>query len=249
MWATDSTGTPSLTARHVEHEGGQVARALGCRASRRTETADPPHGRHAAPDTDARIAWADGHVHIVRDTLNADAEHAIYWDNENRGLLTGHPVARTNEVTAKGDSIQSGLATTRSSGAGGGDARIDFTSADTASKGETNSLRRPVSRSTSKERADSSCHGQRREPLRGSAPPGKIPEDNVRAAARSTSTSPRTRWTARSSGKSQRRVPLRAQPRRHGVGQRARHLPRQPDRVPARAAQDPHRRQCRAGLP
>src|SRR5262249_50383774 len=133
-------------------------------------------------NTDARIAWADGHVHIVRDTLNADAEHAIYWDQENRGILTGNPVARTNEVKALGDTIHVWTRNNEIERAVAvGQARIALTRADTASRGETNSLTaQRIDVFFSKERADSlHATGDAVNRYAAAPKPGKIPEDNV----------------------------------------------------------------------
>jgi lipopolysaccharide transport protein LptA len=185
VWAADSTGTLVLTAHHVEYDRtGMVARALGSPKLTRKDgnRLTVLIGDTLRVNTDARIAWADGHVHIVRDTLNADADHAIYWDKENRGVLTGNPVARTNEVTAKGDTIH---VFTRNNeidrAVAVGRARIDFTSADTASRGETNQLTaRRIEVFFSKERADSlHATGEAENRYTGGPRPGKIPEDNV----------------------------------------------------------------------
>ena len=185
VWATDSSGTLVLTARHLEYDReAQIARALGgpklTRAEKGRQTVLT--GDTLRLDTDRRIAWADGHVHIERDTLTAEAEHAIYWDRENRGMLVGNPVARTNEVTARGDTlhvftkdneIERAIAV--------GQARIDFTSADTVSRGETNGLTaRRIEMFFSKENADSlHATGDAVNRYLGAPKAGKLPEDNV----------------------------------------------------------------------
>ncbi|HKA23548.1 MAG TPA: putative LPS assembly protein LptD [Candidatus Eisenbacteria bacterium] len=185
VWGADSSGNLILTAQHVEYDrDGQLARALGSPHLTRHDQGRTTvlTGDTLRLDTDQRIAWADGHVHIVRDTLNADAEHAIYWDKENRGLLTGNPVARTDEVTARGDTIHIWTRDNEIDRAVAlGEARIDFTSADTASKGETNSLTASrIEVFFSKERADSLHATGEAENRYAAAPkPGKIPEDNV----------------------------------------------------------------------
>lgn len=185
VWATDSTGTLVLTARHMEYDRvAQIARALGAPKLTRTESGRQTvlTGDTLRLDTDRRIAWADGHVHIVRDTLTAEGEHAIYWDRENRGVLVGNPVAHTNEVTARGDTlhvftrdneIERAIAV--------GQARIDFTSADTVSRGETNGLTaRRIEMFFSHEAADSlHATGDAENRYRGAPKAGKLPEDNV----------------------------------------------------------------------
>jgi lipopolysaccharide assembly outer membrane protein LptD (OstA) len=185
VWAADSTGTLVLTARHVEYDrDGQVARALGSPRLTRQDKGRQTvlTGDTLRLNTDQRVAWADGHVHIVRDTLNAEGDHAIYWDKESRGLLTGTPVAHTNEVTARGDTIHVWTKDNEiERTVAVGQARIDFTSADTASRGETNTLTaRRIEVFFSHERADSlHATGEAENRYAGAPKTGKIPEDNL----------------------------------------------------------------------
>jgi len=53
-----------------------------------------------------RIAHAEGRVHVVQDSLEANAGRAIYYDAEHRGLLLDSPRASTGEVTVRGESLE-----------------------------------------------------------------------------------------------------------------------------------------------
>src|SRR5262249_9573480 len=48
-----------------------------------------------------RIARAVGHVHVVRDSLDATAGRAVFYDNEHRGVLSEDPHASTHEVDVR----------------------------------------------------------------------------------------------------------------------------------------------------
>ena len=57
-------------------------------------------------DTETRIAEAVDSVRVVRDTLQARADHAVFDDLADHGWLTGRPRVWDNETAVQGDSIE-----------------------------------------------------------------------------------------------------------------------------------------------
>lgn len=184
VWAADSGGALILTSRHVDFDReAQFAHAVGepkltrIQGDRRTVLAADT----LRLDTDHRIAWANGHVRVTRDTLSAEAGRAIYWDAESRGLLLDSPVARTSEVEARGDSIEVFTEDNELRRAlVRGQARIDFTSRDSTTRGERNQLTaRRIEVFFSGDRADSLHAEGEAENFYAAAPrTGKEPEQN-----------------------------------------------------------------------
>jgi lipopolysaccharide export system protein LptA len=107
--ATDSTGTTVLVATFVDYDRDrEVARAFGDPKLTRSGggrdivlTADT-----LIVDNAAGVAHAIGDVHVDRDTLQATAGRAMFWDRENRGVLLENPRVWNDEITATGDSIE-----------------------------------------------------------------------------------------------------------------------------------------------
>src|SRR5258706_2946432 len=57
-------------------------------------------------NTDTRVAEAIDSVRVVRDTLQATADHALFDDRADHGWLTGSPKLWDDETTVTGDSIE-----------------------------------------------------------------------------------------------------------------------------------------------
>ena len=57
-------------------------------------------------NTETRVAEAIDSVRVMRDTLQAVADHAVFDDRAGHGWLTGHPRLWDNETTVTGDSIE-----------------------------------------------------------------------------------------------------------------------------------------------
>jgi lipopolysaccharide export system protein LptA len=144
VWATDSSGTLVLTASAVDYDR-RLPRTRAFGAPKLVRREDDREitltGDTLTLDPDGRIAWADGNVKIERDTLRAEAGHAVWWDREERGVLTGAPVARYGEVIARGDTIELFArgedlqrVVVRDS------ARIEFVSREEETRGERNQL-------------------------------------------------------------------------------------------------------------
>ena len=57
-------------------------------------------------NTDTRVAEAIDSVRVVRDTLQATADHALFDDRADRGWLTGRPRVWDNETAVTGDSLE-----------------------------------------------------------------------------------------------------------------------------------------------
>lgn len=57
-------------------------------------------------NTETRVAEAIDSVRVVRDTLQATADHALFDDRADHGWLTGSPRLWDNETTVTGDSIE-----------------------------------------------------------------------------------------------------------------------------------------------
>lgn len=147
VWAADSSGTLELEADRVRFERAlELARAVGAPRLVRNDKGKRTvlTGDTLTVDTRRKIAWADGNVHIERDTLEARSAHAVYWDDEDRGLLTGVPVAKNREVEATGDTIEVFTRDTEIQRASvRGQGRIEFRSRTAETLGETNTLTAP----------------------------------------------------------------------------------------------------------
>ena len=57
-------------------------------------------------NTETRVAEAIDSVRVVRDTLQAVADHALFDDRADYGWLSGHPRVWDNQTTMSGDSIE-----------------------------------------------------------------------------------------------------------------------------------------------
>ena len=57
-------------------------------------------------NTDTRVAEAIDSVRVVRDTLQATADHALFDDRADHGWLTGRPRVWDNETAVTGDSLE-----------------------------------------------------------------------------------------------------------------------------------------------
>ncbi|NOT32765.1 MAG: hypothetical protein HOP12_01210 [Candidatus Eisenbacteria bacterium] len=84
-----ATGSPSLEALDEDGEGTTVLSALRLKVN-----------------SENRIAMALDSVRVVRDTLQARADSAVFDDRAGRAWLFGHPRAWDTETTVTGDTLE-----------------------------------------------------------------------------------------------------------------------------------------------
>jgi lipopolysaccharide export system protein LptA len=109
--ARDSTEAITLTAEALDYDkNAQVSRATInpklVQLARGGKGAVTLTGDTVTVNQKDRIAHAEGRVHVVQDSLEANAGRAIYYDAEHRGLLLDSPRASTGEVTVRGESLE-----------------------------------------------------------------------------------------------------------------------------------------------
>ena len=109
--AMDSTEALTLTAEAVDYDRrAQTARATQnpklVQAARDGNGAVTLTGDTITVLTRDRIAHAEGHVHVLQDSLEAGAGRMIFFDRESRGLLLEDPRASTSQVVVRGDTLE-----------------------------------------------------------------------------------------------------------------------------------------------
>lgn len=109
--ARDSTEGLTLTGESVDYDRRREF-ALATQRPRLVQDARGGKGATtlvgdtitvATPD---RIATAIGGVEVTRDSLRATADRVVFYDREQRGVLTGEPRAWTDEVAVRGDTLE-----------------------------------------------------------------------------------------------------------------------------------------------
>ncbi len=109
--ARDSTEGLTLTGEAIDYDRRRefalaTARPTLVQAGKNGKGATTLVGDTITVATPERIATAAGSVVITRDSLRAEAGRMVYYDREERGVLTGEPRAWTDEVDVRGDSLE-----------------------------------------------------------------------------------------------------------------------------------------------
>ncbi len=107
----DSSESVTLTAERLDYDRTQqVTRATDHpRLVQDAKEGSGPVtlvGDTIVVESKPRVASAIGHVEVVRDSLQATAGHAVFYDKERRGVLSDNPRASTREVDVKGDQLE-----------------------------------------------------------------------------------------------------------------------------------------------
>jgi lipopolysaccharide assembly outer membrane protein LptD (OstA) len=106
----DLTRKMTLSADSVDYDRvGHLAVARGnpvLRAKDRDNRTAEIHGRLLKVNNELRIAEAIDSVHVVRDTLQARADYALFDDKLDHGWLLGHPRAWDDETVVSGDTLE-----------------------------------------------------------------------------------------------------------------------------------------------